>query len=108
MNHFSIFGYMKAAIYCRVSTAKQNIDRQVSELQEYAKRNGMEVILVVTETVSGSKNKIHRPGLEEIYALAKSGVISEVLTLELSRLGRNPMDVRQIILDFIELKVCTH
>jgi DNA invertase Pin-like site-specific DNA recombinase len=99
---------MKAAIYCRVSTSKQNTDRQVSELQAYAYRHDMEVVTVIRETVSGSKKKVERPGLAHIFELARKGEISEVLSLELSRLGRNAMDVREIILELIELKVSTH
>ncbi|WP_210490355.1 recombinase family protein [Rufibacter aurantiacus] len=99
---------MKAAIYTRVSTRKQTTDRQITELQEYAKRNGYEVIFSVSETVSGSKNKYERPGLKRIFELAKKGDITEVLSLELSRLGRNAMDVREIILDLADLGVCTH
>jgi DNA invertase Pin-like site-specific DNA recombinase len=99
---------MKAAIYTRVSTGKQNTDRQLAELQEYARRNSLEVVLVQSETVSGTKKKMQRPGLEEVFGLARRGAISDVLTLELSRLGRNAMDVRQIILDLADLGVCVH
>jgi DNA invertase Pin-like site-specific DNA recombinase len=53
---------MKAAIYCRISTTKQNTDRQISELQEYAHRNKMEVVEVITETFSGSKKKSSAKG----------------------------------------------
>lgn len=99
---------MKAAIYTRVSTTKQNTSRQLAELQDYANRNKLEVVLVQSETVSGTKKKIQRPGLEEVFRLARQGAITEVLTLELSRLGRNAMDVRQIILDLADLGVCVH
>lgn len=99
---------MKAAIYTRVSTGKQNTDRQLSELTDYARRNGYEVVYTVSETVSGTKKKFQRPGLEQIFEMARRGEITEVLSLELSRLGRNAMDVRNIILDLVELGVCTH
>ncbi|WP_242917310.1 recombinase family protein [Pontibacter liquoris] len=99
---------MKAALYTRVSTARQNTDRQVTELTDYARRNGFEVIYTVCETVSGTKNKYERPGMEEVFELARRGEISEVICLELSRLGRDNMDVRQIILELAELGVCTH
>jgi DNA invertase Pin-like site-specific DNA recombinase len=99
---------MKAALYTRVSTKKQNTDRQVTELQAYAQKQGFEVVLVICETVSGSVKKVDRPGLEQVLDLARRGEITEVVSLELSRLGRNAMDVRQIIFDLIELGVCTH
>jgi len=99
---------MKAALYTRVSTKNQNTERQVAELEAYAAKQGFQVVLTISETVSGSARKVDRPGLEQIFKLAKRGEISEVISLELSRLGRNPMDVRQIILDLNELGVCTH
>jgi DNA invertase Pin-like site-specific DNA recombinase len=45
---------MKAAIYTRVSTVRQNTDRQVAELQEYVTRQGFEVVLFISEVVTGS------------------------------------------------------
>src|SRR5688572_11609449 len=99
---------MKAAIYTRVSTSKQNTDRQLAELMKYAQRNGFEVVTTISETITGTKNKHERPGLEQIFELARKDEITEVLSLELSRLGRNSMDVRNIILDLAELGVCTH
>jgi DNA invertase Pin-like site-specific DNA recombinase len=68
----------------------------------------MQVVEVITEVVSGAKRKAERPGLERIYDLARKNEITEVLSLELSRLGHNAMDVRTLILELIELGVCTH
>jgi DNA invertase Pin-like site-specific DNA recombinase len=99
---------MKAALYTRVSTARQNTDRQVTELNDYATRNGFEVVYTVCETVSGTRSKYERPGMEEIFELARRKEITEVICLELSRLGRDNMDVRQIILELADLGVCTH
>lgn len=80
----------------------------MAELQAYAQKQGLEVVLVICETVSGSAKKVDRPGLAQLLDLARRGEITEVVSLELSRLGRNAMDVRQIIMDLIELGVCTH
>jgi DNA invertase Pin-like site-specific DNA recombinase len=98
----------KAALYTRVSTKKQNTDRQVAELQAYAQKVGFEIVLIVSEVVTGSARKAERPGLEQIFDLARKGEITEVISLELSRLGRNSLDVRQIMLDLTDLGVCTH
>jgi DNA invertase Pin-like site-specific DNA recombinase len=99
---------MKAAIYTRVSTARQNTDRQVAELKDYAHRQGLEVVLVISDVVTGSSRNVDRPGLQQIFELARKGEIQEVISLELSRLGRNAMDVRHTILQLIDLGVCTH
>lgn len=66
-----------------------------------------EVVCSVSETVSGTKKKYQRPGLEQIFEMARRGEITEVPSLELSRLGRNAMDARNIILDLAALGVCT-
>jgi DNA invertase Pin-like site-specific DNA recombinase len=98
----------KAAIYTRVSTTRQNTNRQVAELQDYAQRQGFEVVLVISEVVTGSSRNVDRPGLQQIFELARKGEIQEVISLELSRLGRNATDVRQTILHLIGLGICTH
>ncbi|WP_048920736.1 recombinase family protein [Rufibacter radiotolerans] len=99
---------MKAALYLRVSTAKQNTGRQLHELQDYAQRNGYEVVYKACETVSGTRNRYQRPGMEKVLEMARSGEITEVVCMELSRLGRDAMDVRNIILELAESGVCTH
>lgn len=78
---------IKAALWTRVSTKKQNIERQVAELEAYAQRRGFQVVLTICETVSGSARKVDRPGLEQVLYLARRGEITEVVSLELSRLG---------------------
>ncbi|WP_369426489.1 recombinase family protein [Rufibacter sediminis] len=40
--------------------------------------------------------------------MARKGEITEVVCLELSRLGRDTMDVRSLILELAESGVCTH
>ncbi len=38
---------MESALYTRVSTRKQNTDRQVAELQVYAQKQGFVVVLTI-------------------------------------------------------------
>lgn len=99
---------MNAALYLRVSTTKQSTDRQVSELWEYAMKHGFEVAYTVCETVSGTRHRYQRPGMEKVLEMARRGEITEVVCLELSRLGRDAMDVRNLITDLANLGVCTH
>jgi DNA invertase Pin-like site-specific DNA recombinase len=82
---------VRAAIYCRVSTADQNCDYQTRELREYANRCGYEVIDVVEETASGAKND--RAGRKAIMELARKRLIDTVLVSELSRWGRSTQDL---------------
>jgi predicted site-specific integrase-resolvase len=51
------------AILVRVSTAKQETARQISELRQYADGKGYEVLEVCEETVSGSAQEDQRHGL---------------------------------------------
>ena len=76
------------AILVRVSTVKQETQRQISELQTYAERQRYEVIEVCRETVSGGADDADRHALRRIEALAREGRIRKVLVHEISRLAR--------------------
>ena len=83
------------AILARVSTAKQIDDRQVQELQEHAERSGWTVVKVIRNQVSGSSRS--RPDVDEAVALAESGKIAKLLVHEVSRLGRRPALVHDVV-----------
>jgi len=76
------------AILVRVSTAKQETDRQISELEAYAKAKGYEVIETCREQVSGAASEDLRHGLHRVEELASTGAIKKVLVHEVSRLAR--------------------
>lgn len=76
------------AILVRVSTAKQETARQISELQKHAADKGYEVIEVCEETISGGANDGERYGLRRAEQLAREGKIKKVLVHEISRLAR--------------------
>ena len=69
--------------YCRVSTDKQDADRQVSEIITYCKQKSLGDPIIVTETVSGASAK---PELERTIANLKAG--DTLAVWELSRLTR--------------------
>jgi DNA invertase Pin-like site-specific DNA recombinase len=75
-------------ILVRVSTVKQETDRQISELRAYAKAKGYEIVEVCRETVSGNANGDERHGLRRAEALAIEGKVKKVLVHEISRLAR--------------------
>lgn len=79
-----------AAILVRVSTNKQETQRQKHELQAVAESKGWEVVEVCEETVSGSADREERPGLARIEELARAGKIKKVLVHEISRVARRP------------------
>ena len=76
------------AILVRVSTAKQETARQISELRQYADGKGYDVIEVCQETISGSAEDHERDGLRRAEQLAREGKIKKVLVHEISRIAR--------------------
>lgn len=87
------------AILVRVSTAKQETARQVSELKAVAKAKGWDVVEVCEETVSGSADIKDRPALLRVLELAETGKIKKVLVHEVSRVARRP----SVALTFVEM-----
>lgn len=86
------------AILVRVSTRKQETDRQVSELRLVATLRQWEVVEVVEEEgVSGEADE--RPGLERILELAQAGRIRKVLVHEVSRVARKNSIAHQFLED---------
>lgn len=86
---------MKVAIYCRVSTDYQELDRQVNELTSMAERMGYEVVGTYKEIISGAKTK--RVERDKILKLIKQKLIDAVLVTELSRWGRDTKDLIETV-----------
>ena len=76
------------AILVRVSTSKQETDRQIQELQDHAKSQGYEVVEILRETISGKADQSEREGLIRCEELARAGKIKKVLVHEVSRIAR--------------------
>ena len=84
-----------AVIYARVSSVgdRQSTDRQVSDLVEYATKNGLEVMSIYEEHISGAKKNEERAVLCECLNFCIANKIDTLLISELSRLGRNVDEV---------------
>ena len=84
-----------AVIYARVSSVgdRQSTDRQVSDLVEYATKNGLEVMSIYEEHISGAKRNEERAVLCECLNYCIKNKIDTLLISELSRLGRNVDEV---------------
>ena len=87
----------KVVILARVSTNKQDYDRQVVELTEYCNRVGWEVAEVFANKVSGAKSTEERTEIQEMIAYIKTNHIQRVVVLEISRLGRNTLEALKVI-----------
>ncbi len=88
---------MKVIIQSRCSTQFQDYQRQTSELQDYAKQMGYEVVGVFEETISGAKKNEERPVFMELLDFVKNNKVDKVLAWELSRIGRNTIEVLKTI-----------
>jgi DNA invertase Pin-like site-specific DNA recombinase len=88
---------MRVIIFSRVSTSIQDNQRQIDELREYSQKMNFEVIKVFEEKISGGKKNEERPILLEMIQFVKDNQIDKVLCWELSRLGRNTIEVLKTI-----------
>jgi len=93
------------AILVRVSTAKQETARQVSELRALADSKGWQVVAVCAEAISGRADECDRHGLHAVEELARSGKVKKVLVHEVSRLARRNSIVHRFVETLEELNV---
>lgn len=88
---------MKVVIYARVSTNSQDYKRQTEELKEFSNKMNYEVVNVFEEKISGGKTNEERPELMKMINFIKTNKIDKVLCWELSRIGRNTIEVLKTI-----------
>ena len=88
---------IQVVIYSRVSTITQDYKRQTEELKEYSKKMGFDVVKTFEEKISGGKTNEERPKLMEMINFIKVNKINKVLCWELSRIGRNTIEVLKTI-----------
>lgn len=88
---------MKTVIFARVSTNVQEYDRQINELTVLAKLNGWSVEAVFAEKISGAKSNKERTELLNMVSYVEANHINKVLVTELSRLGRDTLQVLEVI-----------
>ena len=87
----------KVVILARVSTDRQEYERQVTELREHCDKMGWSVEAVFSNKVSGAKKMEDRAEIMEMVEYVKSNDISKVVCLEISRLGRNTLEALKVI-----------
>ena len=87
----------KVVILARVSTNKQDYDRQIVELTDYCNRVGWEVAKVFANKVSGAKAVEERTEIVDMIEYIKASAIQRVVVLEISRLGRNTLEALKVI-----------
>jgi DNA invertase Pin-like site-specific DNA recombinase len=88
---------MKVVIYSRVSTNSQDYKRQTEELLDFSKTMNYEVVSIFEEKISGGRTNEERPELMKMINFVKTNKIDKVLCWELSRIGRNTIEVLKTI-----------
>lgn len=87
----------KVVILARVSTDKQEYQRQVNELTDYCQRAGWSIEATFSNKVSGARRMEERSEIMELVEFVKSNDIDKVVCLEISRLGRNTLEALKVI-----------
>ena len=97
-----------AALYCRLSrddnmdNESNSISNQKKILQKAAKDKGYtDIIFFVDDGITGTTMK--RPGFQKMIAAIEAGYISAVFVKDLSRLGRNYIEVGKLTEEFFPL-----
>lgn len=87
----------KVVILARVSTDRQEYDRQINELTHYCESVGWSVEAVFSNKVSGAKKLEDRAEIVELIQYVQKYSIDKVVCLEISRLGRNTLEALRVI-----------
>ena len=96
---------MRTVIYSRVSTQGQDFNRQIDELRAYAISQSWTVDAIFAEKISGAKKNDERLELSRMMDYIDAHQVDKVLIWELSRLGRNTIEVLKTIELLNEAKV---
>ena len=87
----------KVVILARVSTDRQEYQRQINELTAYCDNVGWEVAEIFANKVSGAKKLEEREEIQNLVAYVKEHQIKRVVCLEISRVGRTTLEALQVI-----------
>ena len=88
---------MRVVLLCRVSTNKQDYERQVAELTNHCDNVGWQIERVFANKVSGAKKNEERAEIVSMIEYVKTHKIDRVCVLEISRLGRNTLEALKVI-----------
>ena len=98
-----------AVIYARVSSAiernRQNTERQVEDLRNYAKYSKLQIVEVFEEYISGAKKNEERAILQDAIEYCITNKVDILLTSELSRIGRSSFEVLETVKTLIDNKI---
>jgi DNA invertase Pin-like site-specific DNA recombinase len=92
-----------AFIYCRISTDRQETERQLRDLTNYCEVNGYEVLGTLQESISATKSIKSR---EHLIQLVKDSQANHFIAQDISRFSRNTKVGIELKDRLHQLKVC--
>ena len=93
----------RVAIYCRVSTEKQDLQTQLSTLRDYCNRFGYEIVKEYQDVMSGKTDK--RPGFDRMLVDMRQGKFKTILVYKLDRIGRSLQHLLNLFEEFWNNKI---
>lgn len=87
----------KVVLLVRVSTDKQDYQRQINELTEYCNKVQWEIVKIFANKVSGTKKIEEREEIISLLEYVRKYHVKRVVCLEISRLGRNTLEALKVI-----------
>lgn len=87
----------KVVILARVSTDRQEYQRQINELTAYCENVGWSVEKIFANKVSGAKRIEEREEILSLVEYVREHQIKRVICLEISRVGRNTLEALKVI-----------
>ena len=101
---------MKTVAYVRISSAEQDLKRQIEDLKKFAISKNFKLVETFSDTISASKTLINeREGFVEMdnYLLANPG-IKNIIVIEVSRLGRKHLEILNTIEKYYQRGINIH
>ena len=89
--------------YIRVSTCHQNLENQQIEIENFAKRQGIQIDRWIEEKISGTKKPECRKLGKEIMKEGKEGDL--IICTEISRFGRSLIMIMNVLQFFLERNI---
>lgn len=91
---------MKVIILTRVSKDSQSYERQIHDLTKYSERMNYELVGEFNEKISGASKNEDRLALTQLTNYIENNHVDKILVWELSRLGRNTLEVLKSLENF--------
>ena len=91
---------MKAALYLRISTDKQELENQLEPLKKFAKGRGLKIVQVYRDMATGKNS--NRPALNKMLKDAHRHAFDAIVVWALDRLSREGMSRTVQLIEMLE------